>query len=206
MKYLVHIGIIMSLLLTGCSQSTTTEEEPINEDPVVEEINEPEEELIEEDEMTEEEEPFTEPVEEIEVEEIEVEVDSEEVVEETESITEEETATDAEETDLPINSPNDQEDTSDTPHDNHITPPTDSVEDSVEEFVDGKLTEEGAIKRVKKFLEIQNWEDVHVVVDHESDGKYIVQVFDIMGNDVGHTMTRGWYTVDINTGEVKEML
>lgn len=70
------------------------------------------------------------------------------------------------------------------------------------------LTEEDAKTKIKEYLGIVHDEEVSIVVDREENGKYIIQVFDVVQgeNGVGHTLTRGWYSVDRKTGEVKELL
>ncbi|GAE35785.1 hypothetical protein [Halalkalibacter akibai] len=80
--------------------------------------------------------------------------------------------------------------------------------EETEESKDENLTDvEKAIKRLKEYLEIENDEEIHIEVDHEENGKYYIQVFDIeIVNGVGHTVTRGWYIVDKETGKVESVL
>jgi hypothetical protein len=67
--------------------------------------------------------------------------------------------------------------------------------------------EEKAIQRLKEYLEIENDDEIHIEIDHEENGKYYIQVFDIeIVNGVGHTVTRGWYIVDKETGHVESIL
>lgn len=69
------------------------------------------------------------------------------------------------------------------------------------------LNEDEAIIKVKEHLNITFDEEVNIVVDREEGGEFIIQVFDVIpGEDgVGHTATRGWYTVDRQTGNVESM-
>ncbi|WP_026672850.1 hypothetical protein [Alkalihalobacterium bogoriense] len=69
-----------------------------------------------------------------------------------------------------------------------------------------ELTEEDAIRLVKIELGVEHDDFIHVVVDHEKDGMYVVQVYEVVDNGVGHTATLGWYTVDKKSGEIKSMI
>ncbi|MED1603617.1 hypothetical protein [Alkalihalophilus marmarensis] len=86
------------------------------------------------------------------------------------------------------------------------SPDTDANSD--EPTHSGPLTEDTAIQKVKEYLNIQDYEEVNVIIDREENGAYIVQVYDVIpgGNgSPGHTMTRGWYSVNKVTGEVIEL-
>ncbi|OIJ21758.1 hypothetical protein BKP45_03405 [Anaerobacillus alkalidiazotrophicus] len=70
---------------------------------------------------------------------------------------------------------------------------------------DRLLTEDEAVIKVVEHLNLILDDEVSVVVDREEDGKYVVQVFEVVPgeNGVGRTETRGWYSVDRKTGEVE---
>lgn len=79
-----------------------------------------------------------------------------------------------------------------------------AITDEIEEKKDSLLTSDEAINKIKEYLNINYDDEVNIVVDREEDGKFIIQVFDVIAGDdgVGHTATRGWYSVDRTTGKV----
>ncbi|MCD8500638.1 MAG: hypothetical protein LRY71_01855 [Bacillaceae bacterium] len=81
----------------------------------------------------------------------------------------------------------------------------DEEEETTQEKSNTLLTSDEAIIKIKEHLNIIHDDEVNIVVDREEDGKFIIQVFDVMvGEDgIGHTSTRGWYSVDRSTGKVE---
>ncbi|UOE93897.1 hypothetical protein [Alkalihalobacillus sp. LMS39] len=69
------------------------------------------------------------------------------------------------------------------------------------------LTEDGAVQLLKEHLRVEYDETIHVLVDREEDGKYVLQVFEVIDDGQNsHTATLGWYTVDKNTGEIRSIM
>ncbi len=101
---------------------------------------------------------------------------------------------------------NDQDTQTDNNQGNGNTEPKDN-EQQTDRDPNELLTEQEAIAKVKSYLQLQFEPDVHVVVDHEENGRYLVHVYEVIpGNGgVGHTSTRGWYYVDRKTGEIESM-
>lgn len=87
------------------------------------------------------------------------------------------------------------------------TEPKDNNQNKTDRDTNELLTEQEAIAKVKSYLQLQFEPDVHVVVDHEENGRYLVHVYEVIpgNNGVGHTSTRGWYYVDRKTGEIESM-
>ncbi|MDE5415806.1 hypothetical protein [Alkalihalobacterium chitinilyticum] len=87
------------------------------------------------------------------------------------------------------------------------TEPKDNQQNQTDRDPNELLTEQEAIAKVKSYLQLQFEPDVHVVVDHEENGRYLVHVYEVIpgNNGVGHTSTRGWYYVDRKTGEIESM-
>lgn len=74
-----------------------------------------------------------------------------------------------------------------------------------EQAESGKITQEQAVKTVKKLPEVKDYLDRvpngRVEVDNELEGKYNIHVYEIKD---GHTATFNWYRVSIKSGEVKK--
>lgn len=63
-----------------------------------------------------------------------------------------------------------------------------------------------AVTLVRKYLGLQDNDQLHVDVDHEDEKKYVVQVYDVvMHDDISQTATYGWYYVDKQSGEIVDM-
>lgn len=59
---------------------------------------------------------------------------------------------------------------------------------------------------VRKHLQLEADEDVHIVYDHDENSNYVIHVFDVVGEgENSHTATRGWYYVDKSNGEITNM-
>ncbi|ARK32480.1 hypothetical protein [Halalkalibacter krulwichiae] len=121
-----------------------------------------------------------------------------------------------EETELPEQETEEIEQTEDTEENVEEEPSTEEnnqeategdEETRAEEPATERLTQEEAIEELKAHLEIFYDEEVRIIVDREEGGKFVIQVFDVIGGegDTAHTQTRGWYTVDRKTGEVESM-
>jgi hypothetical protein len=135
-----------------------------------------------------------------EVEELPEENDAEEV----ETIEEEDEANEEESSE---ESPVDEEEKKEDPKDSSKEPEKPDTEAPTGDVpVTGPLSEEEAIERVEAHLDLAFDEEVKIFIDREQDGKFIVQVFDVVGGQGSeHTSTRGWFTVDRETGVVEPM-
>lgn len=67
------------------------------------------------------------------------------------------------------------------------------------------LTLEEAEEKVRAFVDFDPTSGLKLNFDHEADGKYIFQYFEVVGegND-SHTATLAWYQVDKKTGAISE--
>lgn len=68
------------------------------------------------------------------------------------------------------------------------------------------LTREEAEELVRRHLDLDDSPEVNVRYDHEEEGKYVIQVFEIVGQgEDSHSATLGWYYVDPRTQEIESM-
>lgn len=71
---------------------------------------------------------------------------------------------------------------------------------------DVPLTKKEAEELVRKHLELENQPEMHVQYDHDEQGRYVIQVYEVVGQgDTSHTATLGWYYVDPKTREIESM-
>lgn len=70
-----------------------------------------------------------------------------------------------------------------------------------------QLTSKEAEEKVRAYLQISKDTDVIVEFDHKVENRYVIHVYDLIdeGQKTEHTATRGWYYVDIATGEIESM-
>ncbi|OIJ11713.1 hypothetical protein BKP37_14810 [Anaerobacillus alkalilacustris] len=116
-----------------------------------------------------------------------------------------------EEDNADANDPSENGDTTDNGKDEEVneekgSDPSEN-ESNIEEN-DRLLTDDEAVIKVKEHLQIFFDDEVRIVIDREEDGKFIIQVFDVVPGDngVGHSSTRGWYSVDRKTGKVDQII
>ncbi|WP_152656731.1 hypothetical protein [Oceanobacillus sp. CFH 90083] len=83
-----------------------------------------------------------------------------------------------------------------------------SVENEGENSEEASSIDESTAENlVKAHLNIIDDNSLQAVASHQDeDGNFVVQVFELVDqeDDIAHTATYGWYTVDKDTGEVKE--
>jgi hypothetical protein len=81
------------------------------------------------------------------------------------------------------------------------------LEDNKNSDINSNITEQEAGKLVKEHLNLENNESVHIKYNYTEDEKHLIHVFDVVGEgEASHTATRGWYYVDIKTGEISNMM
>lgn len=124
-------------------------------------------------------------------------------------IEKEKEATDKKEEDKAADSKTDSEETG-----KHTDQSTDKKEDTTDKSKDKneekpsspkELTIDEAEAKVRDFVDFDSKSGLKLNYDHEADGKYVFQYFEVVGegND-SHTATLGWYQVDKKTGAVSE--
>lgn len=72
---------------------------------------------------------------------------------------------------------------------------------------DGRpLTKKEAEELVRNHLDLTNRPEVKVQYDHEEQGRYVIHVYEIVGEgEASHTATLGWYYVNPKTQEIESM-
>lgn len=103
----------------------------------------------------------------------------------------------------------DRDTSEDTDMDNSESNQNPESEENEEENTDenaSSIDAAAAEKLVKEHLNMVD-DSLEVVTSHQDEeGNYVVQVYELVDqdDDLAHTATYGWYTVDQTTGEVKE--
>ncbi|MGL5712855.1 MAG: hypothetical protein ACRCXT_09415 [Paraclostridium sp.] len=71
-----------------------------------------------------------------------------------------------------------------------------------------KITEEEAINLVKKYLSDNGYHRAsHIEVDGVDRDIYLIHVYDVITNeDESHIATTSWFEVNMNTGEIKDVM
>lgn len=69
-------------------------------------------------------------------------------------------------------------------------------------FADDELHVREAEKLLSSYLRV-NEEETVVQYDHKENGKYILQVYSLNGNQEG---THGWYSIDIYTKQIEKLI
>lgn len=69
------------------------------------------------------------------------------------------------------------------------------------------ISESKAISLVKDMFKSYGYMPSIIEVDHIEENNYVVHAYEIIQDDeeTCHTVTAGWYYVDINTGKIKSI-
>lgn len=121
----------------------------------------------------------------------------------------EDTSDDSDNTTDENDQPTESEDSTNDENQSDDTEGTDESNDSENSESGGRYSSDDAVRLVKEYLEAEGlYMEMNYLYDGKDDnGRYRVQVFEVVDNGDGesHTATYGWYLVDPETGEITDL-